>query len=108
MVRDLARLYRPDRAFSKAIPREREPRSATEVLFGGIVDRSPLRITEMSGARTRHVLIHQVRIGAGLSGGAMPQERPAGVSKCFASREITHKFDAVVRDEGLWSKSAHG
>jgi LuxR family transcriptional regulator, regulator of acetate metabolism len=107
IARDLAGLYRPDdRELIKATLRELGSRSATDVLFGGIVDRSQLGITEMYGARTRHVLGQQVRIGAGLGGWAMHQERPAGVSDYFASREITHEFDAVVRDEGLWSMLA--
>lgn len=97
-------VYRPsDRELIKATLRDLGIRSAADVMFGGIVDRNQLSITEMYGSRTRNLLGVEVPFGAGAGGWAMHQEKPVGVSDYFASPDITHEFDDVVRADGLVS-----
>lgn len=99
--------FRPsDRELIKATLRDLGTQSPGEVLFGGMVDRSQLNISEMFGSRTRNIVGIQVPLGAGLGGWAMRRERPVGVLDYFAAPEITHEFDQVVRVEGLWSMLA--
>lgn len=80
--------------------------SSVDVVFGGVVDRDQLGITEAFGSRTRRIQGQSVNIGEGLGGHAMGRRRPVGVVNYFASQEITHEFDEVVRTEGLWSMIA--
>jgi LuxR family transcriptional regulator, regulator of acetate metabolism len=101
---DPAKVYRPsDRELIKSTLRELGSRNAADVLFGGMVERNQLRISEMFGSRTRQLLGVEVAIGAGLGGRAMRQEQPAGVTDYFAAMDITHEFDAEVRADGLCS-----
>lgn len=107
MTGNPAEMFRPsDRDLIKATLRELGTESAGVVLFGGMVDRSHLSISEMFGSRTRNFVGIQVPLGAGLGGWAMHRERPVGVSDYFAASQITHEFDHVVRVEGLWSMLA--
>ncbi|MGM7666351.1 LuxR C-terminal-related transcriptional regulator [Microbacterium sp. A93] len=107
MTGNPAEMFRPsDRDLIKSALRDLGTQSAGEVLFGGMVGRTHLNISEMFGSRTRSIVGVQVPLGSGLGGWAMRQERPVGVSDYFAAAEITHEFDQVVRVEGLWSMLA--
>lgn len=100
-------IYRPsDMELIKATLRSMRGRSVETVVFGGVVDRAALSITEVYGGRTNQLGGQQVHRGVGLGGRAMRNEQPARVSDYFSSREITHEFDAVVRHEGLLSMLA--
>ncbi|MEV8135417.1 helix-turn-helix transcriptional regulator [Microbacterium aurantiacum] len=81
-------------------------RALVDVVFGGVLTDGRLVISDAFGARTKSVLGQRVSPGEGAGGQSMMRGRPVSVADYFASDEITHKFDSVVRLEGLRSMAA--
>lgn len=107
MTESPSTLQRPDdRELVRSSLRDMGTRALVDVVFGGMLNDTGLVITDSFGARTRSVLGQRVTPGEGLGGKAICDRRVAGVADYFDAGEITHRFDAVVRMEGLRSMAA--
>lgn len=73
-----------------------------DVAYAAQIERGDLLVIRgWSGARSRLLRNLEVRRGLGLGGKAFALARPVWVPDYCASRQITHDFDEVIRDEGI-------
>lgn len=100
-------IQRPDdRDLIRNVVRTLAARGFADVIFGGIIGPRTLRITDVLGTRTRHIHDQLIPPGEGLGGQAMAARQPVVVGDYFRSESITHRYDQVVRAEGLLTMAA--
>ena len=77
-----------------------------DMVFGGPVEGTRLRLTEFVGARTNGLRSLQVTAGRGLGGRVVAEARPSIVTDYGSSGKISHEYDAPVLGEGLRAVAA--
>lgn len=95
----------PDGDALRAALREVVDGSGMPVVFGGrvgdVTSTPTIAITELFGARTRHLRGLRVQAGSGLGGRVLAEYRVLGVEDYGVARGISHDYDVQVLAEGL-------
>lgn len=95
-----------DRAMLNAALRELARRSGLPILYGGLIERNALTITELLGTGTDSLRRLHVQPGEGVGGAAFERARVTLVADYIRAPHISHQHDEAVRREGLRSMMA--
>lgn len=102
-----AEATRPDdRELLRAALRGFARSAGIPVLYGGLIDRNALTITELFGTNTDSLRGLWVQSGEGVGGSAFERAKPTIVADYVRTPSISHHHDEVVRMEGLRSMLA--